>query len=60
MKKHKWQLEIKTKKVNFEDVVKNRGVSDMDEYLKPSAKAFYDPFLMKDMDKACLLYTSPC
>ena len=52
MKKHKWQLEIKSKKVNFEDVLKNRGVSDMDEYLKPSAKAFYDPFLMKDMDKA--------
>ena len=39
-----------------------RGISTFNEakaFFRPRLSDLLNPFLMKDMDKACLLYTSP-
>ena len=42
-------------------ILGNRDIispSKVDMYLNPSLSKLHDPFLLNDMDKACLLYTS--
>ena len=61
------QAEALAKSINVNpflgQLLVQRGITTFDEakdFFRPSLAHLHNPFLMKDMDKACLLYTSSC